>query len=53
MASGVIQAFNELRLEKSSADGYFILILGYARSPVRNFEKHLTIVLGVNKMVFS
>ena len=36
-----IQAYKNLGLEKSSTDGYFILILGYAESPIQDFESYL------------
>ena len=32
------EAYKKLRLEKSSADGYTILLMYYARSPFRDFE---------------
>ena len=34
----LIQAYRKLRLEKSSTDGYIILLMGYARSFFRDFE---------------
>ena len=34
----IIQAYKELRSEKSSTDGFLILLKGYARSPFRVFE---------------
>ena len=42
----VFQAYRKLGLEKSSTDGYFILLVGYARSPFRGFEVYLRIVVG-------
>ena len=34
----IIKAYWELRSEKSSTDGYIIFLMGYARSPFRDFE---------------
>ena len=34
----IIQAYEKFRSEKSSTDGYLILLVGYARSPIPNFE---------------
>ena len=36
-------------MEKSSTDGHLILILGYARSPFRDFESYLRIVIGLDE----
>ena len=44
-----IEWFRELRLEKLSIDEYIILIMGYARSPFRNFESYLIIVVGLDE----
>ena len=41
----IIQAYRKLRSEKSSTDGYIILFMGYARSPLRDFESFLRIVV--------
>ena len=38
-----------LRLEKSSTDAYIVLILSYARSPFREFESYLRIVVDSNE----
>ena len=43
------QAYRKLRIEKSSTDGYIILIMGYARSLFRDFESYLRIVVGLNE----
>ena len=40
-----IQTYRKFRLEKSSTDGYIILLVGYARSPFRDFESYLRIVV--------
>ena len=36
-------------LEKSSTDGCIILLMGYARSPFRDFESYLRIVVGLDE----
>ena len=46
---GIIQAYRKLGSEKSSCDGYFILLMGYARSPFRVFESYLRIVVGLDE----
>ena len=38
-----------LRLEKSSTDGYITLLMGYSRSPLRDFESSLSIVVGLDE----
>ena len=43
------KAYKKLRLEKSSTDGYLILLMGYARSPFQDFESYL---LNWMKMIF-
>ena len=43
------QEYRKLRSEKSSTDGYFILLMGYARSPFPDFEIYLGIVVGLVK----
>ena len=42
----IIRTYCNLRSEESSTDGYNILLMGFARSPFRDFEKYLTIVVG-------
>ena len=44
-----IEAFKKLKLEKSSTDGYNILLLGYATSPFRDFESYTRIVVSLNE----
>ena len=44
-----IEAYRKLRLEKLSTDGYVIIILGYNRSPFRDFESCLRIVVGLDE----
>ena len=42
-----------MRLEKSSLDGYIILLMGYARSPFRGFESYLRSVVGLDEDDFQ
>ena len=39
----------DLRSEKSSTDGYIILLMGYAKSPFRGFESYFRIVVGLDE----
>ena len=39
----------EIRSGKSSTDDYIILLMGYARSPFRDFEKYLSIIVGLDE----
>ena len=36
-------------MEKSSTDGYIILLMGFARSPIRVFESYLRIVVSLDE----
>ena len=45
----IIKTYRDLRSEKSSTDGYIILLMGYARSPFRYFESYLRIVVGLDE----
>ena len=45
----IIKAYWKLGLEKSSTDGYNILLLGYARCPFRDFECNLRTVFGLDE----
>ena len=38
-----------MRSEKSSTDGYIILLMGYARSLFRDFESYLRIIVGLDE----
>ena len=38
-----------MRSETSTTDGYIILLLGYARSPFRNFESFLRLVVSLEE----
>ena len=44
-----LKTYWELRSEKSSNDVYVILSMGYARSPFRDFESYLRIVIGLDE----
>ena len=44
-----IQAYKVLRSEKSSTDGYLILLLGCVRSLHQDFEKYLRIFVGLDE----
>ena len=44
-----IKTYWDLRSEKSSTDGYIILIMGYARSPFQDLESYLRIVVGLDE----
>ena len=48
-----IQAYWNLRSEKTSTDGYIKLLMGYARSPFRDFESYLRIVIGLDEDDFQ
>ena len=41
----IIKAYKKSRSEKSSTDGYIILLSGYAGSPFRDFESYFKIVV--------
>ena len=43
-----IEAYRKLGSEKSSTDSYMILSMGYAKSPFRDFESYLRIVVGLD-----
>ena len=45
----IIEAYRILGLEKSSTDGYILLLRGDASSPLRDFESYLRIVVGLNE----
>ena len=45
----IIQTCWKKKSEKSSTDGYIILLFGYARSPFRDFESYPRIVVGLNE----
>ena len=43
------KAYREIRSDESSHDGYIILLMGYARSPFRDFGSYLRIVIGLDE----
>ena len=45
----IIKTYWKLGSEKSSTDGYVILLTGYARSPFRDFKSYLRIVVGLDE----
>ena len=45
----IADTYWKLRSDKSSHDGYIILLMGYARSPFRDFESYLRIVIGLEE----
>ena len=44
-----IKFYKKLKAEKSSTDAYFILLTNYAKSPFRDFESYLRIVIGLDE----
>ena len=48
-ADRIAEIYWKLRSDKASHDGYIILLMGYARSPFRNFESYLRIVVGLEE----
>ena len=49
MGPRIIQAYRRVRSEKTSPDGYNILLLGYTRSPFRVFESYLRTVVDIDE----
>ena len=49
MAPRIAETYWKLRLDKSSHDGYIILLMGYARSPFRDFESYLRIFVDLEE----
>ena len=49
LAPLIIKTFQELKLEKTSTDGYYILLTNYFGSPFRDFESYLRIVIGLGE----
>ena len=45
----IAKTYWELRSDKSSHDGYIILLMGYARSLFRDFESYLRIMIGLEE----
>ena len=46
----IIKAYKKLESDKSSTDGYLILLLGHARSPFRDLETYLRCVVGLDEV---
>ena len=45
----IIKAYKKLETEKRQTDGFFMLLMGYARSLFRDFESYLRIVTGLDE----
>ena len=45
----IIDTYQKLRSDKTSHDGYIVLLMGYARSPFRDFESYLRIKVGMEE----
>ena len=43
------KAYKNLESENRQTDGYYMLLMGYARSPFRDFENYLRIVVGLDE----
>ena len=49
LAPRIAETYRKLRYHKTSHDGYIIILMGYARSPFRDFESYLRIVVGLEE----
>ena len=49
LGSRIGNAYKNLSSEKRQTDGSFMLLLGYVRSPFREFESSLRIVFGLDE----
>ena len=49
LAPRIAETYRKLRSDKSSHDGYIILLMGYARSLFRDFESYFRIVIGLDE----
>ena len=49
LASRIAETYWKLRNHKTSHDGYSILLMGFARSPFRDFESYLRIIVGLEE----
>ena len=49
LAPRIAETYSKLRLDKTSHDGYIILLMGYARSLFRDFESFLRIFVGLEE----
>ena len=48
-ADRIAETYWKLRSDKSTHDGYIILLMGYARSAFRDFESYLRIIVGLEE----
>ena len=48
-APRIAETYWKIRSDKSSQDGYIILLMGYARSPFKDFESYRRIVIGLDE----
>ena len=49
LAPRIAETYWKLRNHKTSHDGYIILLMGYARSPIRDFESYPRIIVGLEE----
>ena len=49
LAPRIAETYWKLRSDKSTHDDYIIFLMGYARSPFRDFESYLRIVIGLDE----
>ena len=49
MGPRIFSTYRKLSTEKRRTDGYYMLLMGYARSPFRDFESYLRIVVGLDE----
>ena len=49
LAPRIAETYWKLRYHKTIHDGYIILLMGYARSPFRDFESYFRIVVGLEE----
>ena len=49
MGPSINEAYKKMRSEKSSTGGYILILKGSARSPFREFESYLRLVVGSNE----
>ena len=45
----LFRAFKKIETEERRTDGYYMLIMDYARSPFRDFEGYLRLVVGLDE----
>ena len=49
LAPRIAETYWILRISKTSHDDYIILLMGYARYPIRDFESYLRIIVGLEE----